>query len=408
MTHRALGVRAERVVAHGRAPRGFLIYGGEATPWTAYVNGGAVPRGAEFARVVKELAERAGIDASPITEPRPRDRRGELLEDFFTLCRDELSSPRAGAARDYLERRRIPRADIDRTGLGLVPEATRSESALRAMGHSAFDIAGAGVLADSRWPGRIAGAWRDEYGRIGTMWTRALQESNAGSRYLYLRGGRRAGLPPYGLSEALSQRGTAQAEVVLVEGFFDVHQLRARGIANVAALGGTGARSEMFERLARLGIERVTLCLDRDAAGRAATAKAVEEAARARRSPSVFVVDPERLAPAKDPDALVKERGSDAWAQLIATSSCGIVWRAVDLAANVAPSSRPSKRREALERAGKWLGSLPRRLALEQEDAVRAVAERCGYSPTAVDRAFKARFWPEPPGRRIEEAGRGL
>src|SRR4051812_24808908 len=29
MTHRAFGVRAERVVAHGPAPRGFLIHGGE-------------------------------------------------------------------------------------------------------------------------------------------------------------------------------------------------------------------------------------------------------------------------------------------------------------------------------------------------------------------------------------------
>jgi hypothetical protein len=40
MTHRVLGVRAERVVAHGPAPRGFLIHGGEPMLWTAYLNGG--------------------------------------------------------------------------------------------------------------------------------------------------------------------------------------------------------------------------------------------------------------------------------------------------------------------------------------------------------------------------------
>ena len=29
MTHQALGVRADRVVAHGDAPAGFLVHGGE-------------------------------------------------------------------------------------------------------------------------------------------------------------------------------------------------------------------------------------------------------------------------------------------------------------------------------------------------------------------------------------------
>jgi hypothetical protein len=42
-THGRLGVRAERVVAQGPAPRGFLVHGGEPTLWTAYVNGGLCP-----------------------------------------------------------------------------------------------------------------------------------------------------------------------------------------------------------------------------------------------------------------------------------------------------------------------------------------------------------------------------
>ena len=50
---------------------------------------------------------------------------------------------------------------------------------------------------------------------------------------------------------------------------------------------------------------------------------------------------------------------------------------------------------DALARAGAWLGSLPARYALEQEDAVRAVSQSCGYSPEAVERAFRARFWTE-------------
>src|SRR3954447_1659388 len=91
MTHRVLGVRANRVVAHGPAPRGFLVHGAEPTLWTAYVNGGGGPRGEHFNRAVLDIAQRAGVDTSPIERPVPRDRRTDLLHDFFTLCRWELA-----------------------------------------------------------------------------------------------------------------------------------------------------------------------------------------------------------------------------------------------------------------------------------------------------------------------------
>src|SRR5437868_6365561 len=50
MTHRVLGVRADRVVAHGPASRGLLVYGSDPMLWTAYVNGGHAPRGHDFVR----------------------------------------------------------------------------------------------------------------------------------------------------------------------------------------------------------------------------------------------------------------------------------------------------------------------------------------------------------------------
>ncbi|MGH2451332.1 MAG: toprim domain-containing protein [Candidatus Limnocylindria bacterium] len=396
MTHRALGARAARVVAHGPAPRGFLVHGAEPMLWTAYLNGGTPPRGEDFARVVKELAARAGVDAAPLERPVERDRRAELLSDFFALCQAELASERGAAARAYLERRGLPSAAIEGSGLGVVPDRARSTRALAEAGYSADEIRDAGLQADSRWAGRLVGAWRHERGKIGTLWARALDDgSDADARYLYLRGASRTGLPPYGLSDVVAQPISERGEVILVEGLIDVHHLRARGVTNVAALGGTGTRPEAFESLARLGFERVTLCLDRDQPGRTATARAVEHAARAKRSPSIFVVDPEHLAPAKDPDAFMRDHGVDEWGLLLEKVECGITWRAVQLLERAGPDGVPEVRREALGRAGSWLGSLPPRLALEQEDAIRDVAARCGYSPTAVERAFRARFWPE-------------
>lgn len=403
MTHRALGARAARVVAHGPAPRGFLVHGAEPMLWTAYLNGGTPPRGDDFARVVKDLAARAGVEVAPLQRPVERDRRADLLSDFFDVCQAELASDRGAGARAYLERRGLPSAAIEGSGLGVVPDRARTTRALTQAGYTGDEIRNAGIHADSRWAGRLVGAWRHERGRIGTLWVRTLDEdSDAGARYLYLRGASRTGLPPYGLADVVAQPVSERSELTLVEGLIDVHHLRARGVTNVAALGGTGTQPEAFERLTRLGFERVTLCLDRDEPGRAATARAVEHAARAKRSPSIFVVDPDHLAPAKDPDAFVRNRGVDEWGLLLEKSECGITWRAVQLLEGAGPSSATDHRRQALARAGKWLGALTPRLALEQEDAVAAVAERCGYSVPAAQRAFRARFFPELTSERRE------
>lgn len=397
-THARLGVRAERVVAHGPAPRGFLVHGGEPMLWTAYLAGGEPPRGAEFVRVVAELADRAGVDSAPIERETPRDRRAELLEEFFKLAQRELVSDRSDTARAYLEQRGFPLDGLDDSGLGLVPPFGLSQQELRQSGFSDDEMSSSGLFADRRWPGRLCGAWRNEWGRIGTFWARAVDDAEgAETRYLYLRGASRTNLPPYGLARGVK-------ELVLVEGFFDYHQLRSRGIENVAALGGTATNLNLFERLAQLGVRELTLCLDADGPGRAATARAVENATRARTSPSVYVA----AAVTKDPDELVRGHGLEAWGELLNTRECGVTWRAAELLADAAATDPPAQRRTALARAGSWLGSLPPRLALEQEDAVRTVAEQCGYSADAAARAFRARFFRDRklandlPHRRIE------
>ncbi|MGH3042161.1 MAG: toprim domain-containing protein [Gaiellaceae bacterium] len=395
-THARLGVRADRVVAHGPAPRGFLIFGGEQMLWTAYVNGGVVPRGVDFVRAVKTIGERAAVDIASLDREEPRDARTEILRDFFELCRQELIGERGARARAYLEGRGLPAVMIEASRLGLVPVLKQTHQVLTRAGHDEVAIADAGVLADSRWPGRLCGAWRDERERVRTLWARALDPTpEPGSKYLYLRGAPRTGLPPYGLSEVLARPISERRDLVLVEGLLDVHHFRAREVPSVAALGGTSASPETFERLARLRFERVTICLDRDGPGRAAAARIVEQAARAKSGPAILVLDPEHLAQSKDPDEFLARHGPEAWHETLARRECGITWRAHELLETAGPTSPPDVRRAALARVGRWLGTLPPRFSLEQEDAVRTVAEACGYSPAAVERAFRARFWQE-------------
>jgi DNA primase len=399
MTHRVLGVRADRVVAHGAAPSGFLVHGGEPMSWTAYVNGGEVPRGDTFRSVVRELADRAGVDSSPIGRAQPRDRKQELLEDFFRMSRAELRSETGVAARSYLVRRGFPPDEIEQVDLGVVPGELLTKNALEAAGYTELEIAQSGVLADGRWPGRLCGAWRDERGRIGTLWARALQDTDPSSRYLYLRGASRSGLPPYGLSDILRLPADARREVTLVEGLIDVHHLRSKGFPSVAAIGGARVQPEALQRFGRLGIDSVVLALDNDAPGRDGTTRAVERITRLTDAPTLRVLDPKRLGNSKDPDAFVQEHGVTSFGTLVAEADCAVSWRSREFVSGITPDSEAGRRRAALARAGSWLGTLPPRYALEQEDAIRQVAERCGYSKDAVERAFRARFWERVEGR---------
>jgi DNA primase len=396
MTHRILGVRAERVVAHGPAPRGFLVHGSDATLWTAYLNGGVVPRGDTFASIVREIAARAGVDSSPIDRSPPRDRTGDLLNDFFRLCRSELHGRAGDPARSFLERRGFPSSAIDQLGLGVVPGELFIKNTLEAAGYSDLEIAQSGVIADGRWPGRLCGAWRDARGRIRTFWARSPRDSDSSTRYLYLRGASRSDLPPYGLSEVLRLPSTERRELLLVEGLIDVHKLRSDGFPNVAAVGGARVQAGAVIRLRRLGFDSVVLAFDNDVPGREGTAQAVEAISRSNDAPALRVLDPTLLAGSKDPDAFVREHGIARFRTLVSQSECAISWRARELVRGIGPQDKARDRRAALARAGDWLGSLPARFALEQEDAVRHVADQCGYSRAAVERAFRARFWPAP------------
>jgi DNA primase len=140
-------------------------------------------------------------------------------------------------------------------------------------------------------------------------------------------------------------------------------------------------------------VEAVVVAFDNDSAGRDGMARAIEDVSRARRAPALRIVDPGSFGNAKDPDGFVREYGIARFRELVDGAACGVAWRALELIGDITPDDAAPRRHEALGRAGGWLGLLPARLSLEQEDAIRQVADRCGYSREAVERTFRARFW---------------
>ena len=399
-THSALGVRADRVVCHGNAPRGFLVHGRGATLWTTYLNDGRPARGREFIATVRTLAERAGLDASTLERPpSSTERKANLLHDAFVLCRRELASDRGAAARAYLGSRGIPTQRAADSGLGLMPDPNRVRLALASHGYGDDEITNAQINADSRWTGRIVGAWRDQHSRVSTLWARTIQPGTD-DRYLYLRGAARPDPIPYGLSTFLANGSrTDTRDLLLVEGVIDVHILRAHAINNVAALGGTATSRHLFEALADLGITNVTLALDNDAAGHAATTRAIEASASATRSPNVWVIDSDLLDGAKDPGELIGNHGREGWTRTAAAPICGITARALDLTGPLPGLRHEQSRRTGLARASAWLGTLQPRHSIEQTAALDAIADTLGYDRESVLRTFRARHWRSEPER---------
>ena len=323
-TKERFGVRPDRVICH--RPFGFLIHGGSARTWCAYVHGGTPPQGRAFREVVVVLAARAGV-APPGEAPAEHDgdqRRREILGGVLEAAHHRLldrDDPEARKARAVLERRGLGRDTWDEFELGLTPSRpARSERVeLRELG-----------LGAALWANRIVGPWRDSRGGLVALFGRRLQ--GAGPKYV-CSGGRRP--PLFGLP--LPERAPA---LIAVEGLFDALALRAAGIGNVIATAGTAISRDAWSCLTNLGCRDLTLWFDSDAAGQAAMLRAILGAARAAEAaPELFVIHPRdavRVAGAGssgkvDPNSVVLARGrrgvlellARRWPARIYTALCG-------------------------------------------------------------------------------------
>ncbi len=143
----------------------------------------------------------------------------------------------------------------------------------------------------------------------------------------------------------------------------DVAVLRANGVGSVVALGGASVGGGLFERLADHGVQRVVLAFDNDEPGRTATAKAIDAAVRAPRSPDLWAVDPDIYGAAKDPGDVVRSGGPDAWRRAVAVPCCAVTWRALDLTGPI-----PTTNMQTIDKTGLriddatsplWLGTTP-------------------------------------------------
>jgi hypothetical protein len=131
---------------------------------------------------------------------------------------------------------------------------------------------------------------------------------------MYLKGGWNRELVAYGLDMVSSCVLEGQGSLLVMRDLMDVLLLHSRGFRNAVAVGkgGAGLDTERWERLADLGIRRVTLTPNRGEDSFKDVLTALESAFRAKAAPAVFVVPPERWPGARGPTEFVRLEGPTA------------------------------------------------------------------------------------------------
>lgn len=282
-----------------------------------------------FPEAVRTVAQKCGIplpkrEFSSPEEAKTARLRSKLLEIHDQACgyfEEQLQSPEAARAREYLTGRGLTEEAITTFRIGYAPD---SYSTMRDRFQSAFDAevlrssglfsskeqgdGGSGAIY-ARFRKRITFPIRNEAGRVIAFTARALDnDEKAGPKYL-----NSPETPLYTKGQVLFNLDKAKQAIrqfefaLLVEGQMDCISVYMAGITNVLATSGTAFTEAQVRLLAR-HTRQVVVNFDPDTAGANAAEKSI--ALLIEEGFSVKVVT---LEGGLDPDRYVRERGTQAY-----------------------------------------------------------------------------------------------
>ncbi|MDQ3811978.1 MAG: DNA primase [Chloroflexota bacterium] len=303
----------------------------------------------DFAEALRMLAQQTGVPLPDRSDPEDEERRQRLLrilERSSSYYQGMLWGSSGVRARSYLERRELSEATIKAFALGYAPPGNVLLRYLDRDGFGEQELQAAGVIgvADDGHPfdffrERLIFPIRDAQGRTIAFGGRSL-EDGATPKYLNSRD-----TLLFHKSETLyafdaARRSILQdRQVVIVEGYMDALTAHQHGYRNVVATLGTAVTDRHLRQVRRL-VDDIVLALDADAAGQAATWRALQVADGSLRAGMTPVVAPTRreqravparsarlrvltLPHAKDPDELI--RADPATWRVLVTSALPVV-----------------------------------------------------------------------------------
>ena len=278
--------------------------------------------GLSFPEAVEQLAEAAGV---PLPKPDPRaeerqQRRAGLAEVCEMAARffeRELYGPTAGAARTYLERRKLSNDTLREFRFGLAPNARDGlKRHLLERGVDEATMVEAGLLIQpetgrpsyDRFRNRIIIPIQDERGNVVAFGGRTLDPDgqpkylNSPETPLFHKGSMLFNL------HRARQSAFEAGQAIVTEGYLDAISVWQAGIRHVVASLGTAFTEDQIARMWRLAPEP-TICFDGDAAGVSAANRAVDRILPALKSGYSFQFA--FLPDGKDPDDLIQSGGRE-------------------------------------------------------------------------------------------------
>lgn len=281
--------------------------------------------GLDFRGALKVLAERAGVELTPVNarEATERDQILRALEDATTHYEENLA--RLPRVMEYLTGRGLTRETVKHFRLGYAKDEWRGlYEVLRKKGHTDTIIEKAGLSVKTekghydRFRGRVMFPIADGSGRVIAFTGRILPDSSQADKAAkYVNSPEtevyHKSRALYGLDKAKAAIRRENA-VVLVEGQMDLIMSHQAGVENAVAVSGTALTPEHLELLRRL-TDKIIFAFDADSAGVAASRRGVDMALRLG-----FDVRAAAISGGKDPADMAHE-DPDAWKTAVVSAA---------------------------------------------------------------------------------------
>jgi DNA primase len=383
----------------------------------------------EFGEALRTLAQMTGV-ALPERTPQAEDETRRLhsaLERAQTFYAAALFGTAGARGREYFARRGLTEETLRSFGLGYAPPGNALLSYLERDGFGEQELQAAGVIGTTDegrtydfFRDRVLFPIRDTQGRTIAFGGRSLDDAST-PKYLNSRDTLLFHKHETLFALDLARKSLAQErQVVIVEGYMDAAMAHQHGYRNVVATLGTAVTDRHLRQLRRQ-VDEIVLALDADAAGQAATWRALQVAEHSLRSGLAPVVGPNRrqqqfvadravslrvlaLPNAKDPDELIRSDPS-AWPTLVrgAVPVIDFVLQRLEVRHDLRTARGKAAAAEEIADVLAGIAS-----PIEQDHYTNEVATRLKVEPAAVRRLLKGkRQRREAPGAPTPTEVRG-
>ncbi len=277
--------------------------------------------GLEYPDAVRFLAKRAGLE---IPEDRQDQSQYRKKERLWSLCKDaarffnqQLKTPSAQEARDYIAKRGLSASTVTRFGLGFAPNQWSALiDAMTAKGYSKSELLEAGLVLQHKDKGTFYDRFRnrlmfpiiDVRGNVIGFGGRVMDDSTP----KYLNSPETVIFNKRRNLFAMNVVKKSKSDfIILTEGYMDAIALHQYGFDCAVASLGTSLTQEHADLLSKYTHE-VILTYDGDRAGQNATQRAIPMLEKTGLRVKIL-----RMQGAKDPDEFLKKYGSDRFKLLL-------------------------------------------------------------------------------------------